>query len=283
MARDLLPMVRQALDGRYVVDREIGRGGAARVFAARNKEGVQVALKVLHPQLAASVAAERFFREIHLIAPLEHPNIARLLDYGEEDWVLYYVMDFVEGPTLKQHLNGVRRAGIGDTLRIAHDVLAALACAHARGVVHRDVKPENVLLSPRGAVLVDFGIARAVSQAGADRLTRSGFAVGTSAYMSPEQIAGSDDIDARSDIYSLGCVLFECLTGRPPYEDPVEDAVLRLHQSAEVPDVLTRRPETPAPLAMAILRSMAKLPAERWATAESMRAVLPELEASSSV
>ncbi len=210
MARDLLPMVRQALSGRYEVDREIGRGGAARVFAARASDGRLVALKVLHPQLAASVAAERFFREIHHLAPLEHPHIARLIDYGEEDWVLYYVMDYVEGPTLKQHLQAVRRAGISDTLRIAHDVLDALACAHDRGIVHRDVKPENILLAPQGAVLVDFGIARAVSQAGADRLTRSGFAVGTSAYMSPEQIAGSDDIDARSDIYSLGCVLFEC-------------------------------------------------------------------------
>ena len=280
MARDLLPMVRQALSGRYEVDREIGRGGAARVFAARASDGRLVALKVLHPQLAASVAAERFFREIHHLAPLEHPHIARLIDYGEEDWVLYYVMDYVEGPTLKQHLQAVRRAGIGDTLRIAHDVLDALACAHDRGIVHRDVKPENILLAPQGAVLVDFGIARAVSQAGADRLTRSGFAVGTSAYMSPEQIAGSDDIDARSDLYSLGCVLFECLAGRPPYEDPFEDAVLRLHRTAPVPSVMERRDDAPPALAEAIHRALAKDPADRWPTANMMRSALPELEPS---
>lgn len=281
MARDLLPMVRQALGDQYVVEHEIGRGGAARVFAARTPDGQRVALKVLHPQLAASVAADRFFREIHLIAPLDHPHIARLIDYGEKDWVLYYVMEYLEGPTLKQHLTSVRRAGISESLGIARNVLDALAHAHARGIVHRDVKPENILLSPRGAVLVDFGIARAVSQAGADRLTRSGFAVGTSAYMSPEQIAGSDDIDARSDIYSLGCVLFECLAGRPPYEDPYEEAVLHLHQTAEVPDVRARRPETPAAFAMAIARAMGKLPVDRWPSAESMRDALPEPEVAS--
>jgi serine/threonine-protein kinase len=274
-------MVRQALGDRYNVEHEIGRGGAARVFSARTPDGRHVALKVLHPQLAASVAADRFFREIHLIAPLDHPNIARLIDYGEEDWVLYYVMDFVEGPTLKQHLASVRRAGISDVLRIAYDLLDALAYAHQRAIVHRDVKPENILLSSRGAVLVDFGIARAVSQAGADRLTRSGFAVGTSAYMSPEQIGGSDDIDARSDLYSLGCVLFEALAGRPPYEDPYEEAVLRLHQTASVPNVTSRRADTPPQLAAAIYRAMAKLPDDRWPSAEAMRAALPEPEAAS--
>lgn len=269
-------MVRQVLGDRYAIDREVGRGGAARVFSARTLAGQRVALKVLHPQLAASVAADRFLREIHLIAPLDHPHIARLIDFGEEGWILYYVMDFVDGPTLKQHLAGVRHCSVGDTLHIAGDVLEALAYAHHRGIIHRDVKPENIVLSPAGAVLVDFGIAKAVSDAGADRLTRSGFAVGTSTYMSPEQVAGSDEIDGRTDLYSLGCVLFECLAGRPPFEDPYEDMVLRMHQTAEIPDVLAARPDAPPAFAMVIARAMAKEPKDRWQSAAEMRAALPE-------
>jgi len=277
MARDLLPLVRQALASRYTVDREIGRGGAARVFSATDGSGRPVALKVLHPQLAASVAADRFLREIKFVSQLDHPRIARLLDYGEGDWIVYYVMDYVPGPTLRAHLDRVRRASVSDTLHIAHDILSALACAHQRSIVHRDVKPENVVLSPSGAVLVDFGIAKAVADAGSDRLTRSGFAVGTSAYMSPEQIGGMDSIDARSDIYSLGCVLYECLAGRPPFDDPFEDLVLTKHQTAEVPDVRDSRPETPAALAESIFRAMAKAREDRWVSAEAMQAALPAL------
>lgn len=274
MARDLLPLVRQVVADRYTVDREIGRGGAARVFSATDGAGRPVALKVLHPQLAASVTADRFLREIQFVRRLDHPNIARLLDSGEGEWIVYYVMDYVPGPTLRVHLDRVRKASISDTLHIAHDLLNALACAHAQHIVHRDVKPENVVLSPAGAVLVDFGIAKAVADAGSDRLTRSGFAVGTSSYMSPEQIAGSEDIDARSDLYSLGCVLYECLAGRPPYDDPFEDLVLTKHRTAEVPDVRVDRPDTPEALALAIHRSMAKVREERWPSAEAMNASL---------
>jgi eukaryotic-like serine/threonine-protein kinase len=277
MARDLLPLVRQALGDRYAVEREIGRGGAARVFAAKDPAGRPVALKVLHPQLAASVTADRFLREIKYVSRLDHPHIARLSDYGEGEWIIYYVMDYVPGPTLRAHLDRARRASISDTLHIAHDLLSALACAHREQIVHRDVKPENIVLSPGGAVLVDFGIAKAVAEAGSDRLTRSGFAVGTSAYMSPEQIAGMEDIDARSDLYSLGCVLFECLAGSPPYDDPYDDLVLTKHQTAEVPDVRTRRKDTPAALALAIHRSLAKAREDRWPTAEAMDAAIPSL------
>jgi serine/threonine-protein kinase len=277
MARDLLPLVRQAVAGRYTVDREIGRGGAARVFSAADMTGKPVALKVLHPQLAASVTADRFLREIQFIRRLDHPNIARLLDSGEGDWIVYYVMEYVPGPTLRAHLDRVRKASISDTLHIATDMLNALACAHRQNIVHRDVKPENVVLSPKGAVLVDFGIAKAVADAGSDRLTRSGFAVGTSAYMSPEQIAGSDDIDARCDLYSLGCVLFETLAGRPPFDDPFDDLILTKHQTAEVPDVRTQRPDTPDPLAEGIYRAMAKAREDRWPSAEAMCASLTVL------
>ena len=277
MARDLLPMVRKALEGRYSVEREVGRGGAARVFLAHDSAGTAVALKVLHPQLAASVTADRFLREIRVVSRLIHPRIARLLDFGEGEWLLWYVMDYVPGPSLKLHLERVRRASVADTLRIAHDLLQALKVAHAEGVIHRDVKPDNIILSPDGAVLVDFGIAKAVAESGSDRLTRSGFAVGTSAYMSPEQITGEAEIDARSDLYSLGCVLFECLAGRPPFDDPYEDLVLTKHQTAEVPSLQELRPEAPIALVEVIHRSLAKQPDDRWASAEEMCAALPSL------
>ncbi len=270
MARDLLPLVRTAVGDRYTVDREIGRGGAARVFSARDQSGRPLALKVLHPQLAASVTADRFLREIEFVRRLDHPNIARLLDSGEGEWIIYYVMDYVPGPTLRSHLDRVRKASISDTIQIAHNLLSALACAHAQNIVHRDVKPENVVLSPAGAILVDFGIAKAVADAGSDRLTRSGFAVGTSAYMSPEQIAGSDDIDPRSDLYSLGCVLYECLAGRPPFDDPFDDLVLTKHRTAEIPDVREVRSDTPDALALGIRRAMAKAREDRWISAEAM-------------
>ncbi|MEO8140729.1 MAG: serine/threonine-protein kinase [Gemmatimonadota bacterium] len=278
MGRDLLPLIRQALHGKYTVEREIGRGGASRVFLALGASGEQLALKVLHPQLAASVTAERFLREIKVISRLSHPRIARMLDWGESDWLLWYIMEFVPGPSLRQHIDRVRKVSISDTIHIAHDLLGALDSAHRVGIVHRDVKPDNIILSPGGAVLLDFGIAKAVSEAGSDRLTRSGFAVGTSAYMSPEQIGGVDGIDARSDLYSLGCVLFECLAGKPPFDDPFEDLVLTKHQTAPVPDVRTRRPDTPTPLAAAITRALQKAPDERWPSPEAMRVALPALQ-----
>jgi eukaryotic-like serine/threonine-protein kinase len=277
MARDLLPMVRQALEGRYSVEREVGRGGAARVFQAVDATGTAVAVKVLHPQLAASVSAERFLREIKFVSRVIHPRIARLLDFGEGEWLLWYVMEFIPGPTLRQHLDRVRRASVGDTIHIARDMLGGLAAAHVEGIVHRDVKPDNIVLSPEGAVLVDFGIAKAVAAAGSDRLTRSGFAVGTSAYMSPEQISGVDSIDARSDLYSLACVLFECLAGHPPFDDPFEDRVLTKHQSEAIPDLQLLRPDAPAALVAVISRALAKLPEERWASAEHMLAAVPAL------
>lgn len=278
MGRDLLPLIRQALRDKYAVEREIGRGAAARVFLAHGVGGEPLALKVLHPQLAASVTAARFLREIKFVSRLAHPGIARLLDWGETNWLLWYVMEFVPGPSLRQHLERTRRVSIPDTIRIAHDLLGALDSAHAMGVVHRDVKPDNVILSPAGTVLVDFGIAKAVSEAGCDRLTGSGFAVGTSAYMSPEQISGLNDIDARSDLYSLGCVLHECLAGKPPFDAPTEDLVLTKHRMAPIPDVRASRPDTPAAMAGAIVRAMAKSRDERWPSAAAMRAALPVLQ-----
>jgi len=279
--KDLLPVVQSALSDRYVVEREIARGGAARIFLARDRSGAAVALKVLHPELAVSLTADRFLREISLLSRIEHPRICRLLDYGERDWLVYFVMTYVEGPTLRQYLDKVRRAAIADTLRGASDVLEALEYAHGLGVVHRDVKPDNIKLSPAGAVLMDFGIAKAVAASavgGAARLTRSGFTVGTSAYMSPEQVAGQQTIDHRTDIYSVGCVIYECLTGAPPYEHVNDRLVLGMHLRSAIPDARKRRADTPPRLAKLVTRALAKNPGDRWQSAAEMGAALREVE-----
>jgi len=270
----MLTLVRQAFDGRYQVESEIGRGGNARIFLARDPEGRQVALKILHPELLVSVAADRFLREIKLASRLSHPHIARLLDSGERDWLVYYVMDFVDGQTLRERLDSSRQLSIAETLRIASDLLDALDHAHRQGIIHRDVKPANVVLSAQGAILLDFGIARAVVASGSDQLTRSGIAVGTSTYMSPEQITAVTDIDHRCDIYSLGCVLYECLAGQAPFVHRNEAVVLQLHLTQPAPDVRTLRSDTPPELATAIAKAMAKTPNERWRSAAEMRETL---------
>ncbi len=276
--RELLPLVQAALGRRYTVEREIAHGGAARIFLARDPAGAAVALKVLRPELVVSLTAERFLREISLLSHIDHPRICRLLDYGELDWLVYYVMTYVEGPTLREALNRVGRATVADTLRGTCEVLDALAYAHGLGVVHRDVKPENIKLSPGGAVLMDFGIAKAVaaSALSRERLTRSGFTLGTSAYMSPEQVAGVKDIDHRSDLYSLGCVIFECLAGAPPFAHTDDRVVLGMHLRAAVPDVRRLRPHVPGKLAGLIKKALAKSPDQRWQTASEMRAALAE-------
>ena len=270
----MLALVRQAFDGRYQVESEIGRGGNARIFLARDPEGRQVALKILHPELLVSVAADRFLREIKLASRLSHPHIARLLDSGERDWLVYYVMDFVGGQTLRERLDSSRQLSIAETLRIASDLLDALDHAHQQGIIHRDVKPANVVLSEQGAILLDFGIARAVVASGSDQLTRSGIAVGTSTYMSPEQITAVTDIDHRCDIYSLGCVLYECLGGQAPFVHRNEAVVLQLHLTQPAPDVRTLRSDTPPELATAIAKAMSKSPNDRWRSAAEMREAL---------
>jgi serine/threonine protein kinase len=270
----MLALVRQAFDGRYQVESEIGRGGNARIFLARDPDGRPVALKILHPELLVSVAADRFLREIKLASQLSHPHIARLLDSGERDWLIYYVMDFVDGQTLRERLDNSRQLSIAETLRIASDLLDALDHAHQQGIIHRDVKPANVVLSAHGAILLDFGIARAVIASGTDQLTRSGIAVGTSTYMSPEQITAVTDIDHRSDVYSMGCVLYECLAGQAPFVHRNEAVVLQLHLTQPAPDVRTLRSDTPPELATAIAKALSKAPNDRWRSAAEMRETL---------
>jgi serine/threonine protein kinase len=266
----MLALVRQAFTGRYEVEREIGRGGNARIFLATDSNGLAVTLKILHPELLVSVAADRFLREIKLCSRLNHPHIARLLDSGEQEWLVYYVMSYAEGLTLRERLDG-GQFSIPDTLRLAADLLDALDHAHSQGIIHRDVKPANVVLSSEGAILLDFGIARAVIASGTDQLTRSGIAVGTSTYMSPEQITALADIDHRSDLYSMGCMLFECLAGQPPFHHRNEAVVLQLHLTQPAPDVRTLRSDTPADLAAGISKALAKAPKDRWRSAAAMR------------
>ena len=270
----MLALVRQAFEGRYEVEREIGKGGNARIFLAREPGGQSVALKILHPELLVSVAADRFLREIKLASQLNHPHIAHLLDSGERDWLVYYVMSYVQGATLREMLSQRVRLTVPDTLRVADDLLDALEHAHSHGILHRDVKPENVVIGPQGAVLLDFGIARAVWASGSDRLTRSGIAVGTSTYMSPEQITALQEIDLRSDLYSLACVLFECLAGQPPFNHRNEAVVLQMHLTQPAPDLRSIRPEVPVELAQSLTRALAKTPEERWQTATAMRDAL---------
>ena len=225
-----------ALGDRYRFERELGRGGMATVYLAEDfKHHRRVAVKVLRPELAASIGAERFLREIETTANLRHPHILPLYDSGDvEDpgdsaggRFLFYVMPFVEGETLRARLDRERQLPIDDALRIAREVSDALSYAHARGIIHRDIKPENILLEGGHAVVADFGIARAVGAAGADSLTGSGITVGTPAYMSPEQASADHDLDGRSDLYALGCVLYEMLAGQPPFTGPTVESIVR--------------------------------------------------------
>ena len=266
----MIAYVRDLLGDRYKVEEEIAAGGAARVFRAKNPAGHTVALKVLRPELMPSLTAQRFLREIEVLKQLDHPLITKLLDYGEADWFLYYVMEWAEGPTLRQYLDQHVQATLELVVRGSAEVLEAVSHAHSKGIVHRDVKPDNIVLTRQGAMLLDFGIARAIAASEAMRVTRSGFTVGTSAYMSPEQAMGSG-VDARSDLYSLGCVMFESLTGKPPFSHPLESQVLQLHQKAPVPRVSGVRTDIPPKLSAVVNRALTKDPAERWQTADEMR------------
>ncbi len=277
MARDLIGRVRQALGDRYTVITSVGRGGNATLFGAYDQQGRKVAIKVLHPELTVSVAADRFLREIRYASQLDHPHIAPLLEFGETDYLLWFVMPFVPGETLRQVMRRERLLPIDLAVRVAADVLEALSHAHERGLAHRDIKPDNIVCSAdTGAILVDFGIARAIATSGEDRVTRSGFVVGTEEYMSPEQAGGSPDIDGRTDIYSLGVVLFESLTGRPPFAAASAAAVLDMQQHAPPPDLRKLRRDVPRALSDAVMKSLAKAREARWQTASEMRrALLP--------
>jgi serine/threonine-protein kinase len=221
-------MLQAALGAQYVLEQELGRGGMATVYRARDvRHERPVAVKVLHPELAAVLGAQRFLAEIHTTAALQHPHILPLFDSGSVGGLLYYVMPYVEGETLRARLARERQLPIDEALRITREVASALDYAHRHGVIHRDVKPENVLLDEEGRTLVaDFGIALAVRHAAGERLTQSGMSLGTPQYMAPEQAVGEKTIDVRADVYALGAVTYEMLAGEPPFTGPNAQAIL---------------------------------------------------------
>jgi TolB-like protein/Flp pilus assembly protein TadD len=283
-----------SLADRYRIERQpdgslslLGRGGTATVYLAHDlRHDRPVALKVVHQELAESVGSERFLREIRIVAKLSHPHILPLFDSGEVRLdrsdgasLLYYVMPYVTGETLRQRLQREGRLPVGTAIRIAREVALALDSAHRHGVIHRDIKPENILFEDDQAVVADFGIATAVESAGTDRLTQSGLAVGTPAYMSPEQAGGSATLDGRSDIYSLGCVLYEMLGGEPPFVGPTPRSVMAAQVVAPPPPLRTRRSEVPESVERVLAKALAKEPGDRFSTAAEFTA---ELEAAGS-
>src|SRR2546422_2520384 len=256
---ELLARLRGALADRYAIDRELGHGGTATVYLAQDlKHGRSVAVKVLRPELAAALGAERFLREIEIAARLSNPHILPLHDSGEAAGFLYYVMPFVQGESLRDRLHREPQLPIDEAVRIAREVATALSHAHSQDVVHRDIKPENILLSGGEAVVADFGIARAIVAAGAEQLTDTGLAVGTPGYMSPEQATGAMQLDGRSDVYSLGCVLYEMLAGHPPFLGTTAQEILARHSLDAVPPLRTIRPELPEAVELAVRKALAK-------------------------
>ncbi len=280
IATDPLVRVTLALGRRYAIERELSSGGLATVYLARDlRHGNAVAVKVLRPELAGALGAELFLREITVSATLNHPLILPLLDSGEADGVLYYVMPYVEGESLRERLTREGPLSIDDALSIAREVADALGFAHAHGVLHRDIKPENILLEAGHAVVADFGVAGAVARAGEAGLVDRLVEVGTPVYKSPEQATGSTDLDGRSDQYSLGCVLYEMLAAVPPFAGSTEESLVQQHRSATVPSVIAMRPAVPAWVATALERSLAKAPADRFESlTEFGKAIAPRAD-----
>jgi len=285
---DVGRLVRDGLGGTYKLEREVGRGGMATVFLAHDiKHDRSVALKVLHPEVAAALGAERFLREIRIAAHLQHPHILTLIDSGEiprkdgrGPGLLYYVMPYVEGETLRARLTRAGKLSPTDVARILLEVLDALTHAHGLGIVHRDIKPENVMLSGRHALVMDFGVAKAASaaavadSASSGTLTALGLAIGTPTYMAPEQAAGLADVDARADLYAVGVMAYELLTGQPPFTGATPQAILAAHLTVSAPPIAELRPDLAAPFAMAVMRCLEKEPAARWQSAEELLAHL---------
>jgi TolB-like protein len=260
----------KGLADRYVIERELGRGGMATVYLARDlRHDRPVALKILHPSLAAVLGPERFLREIRLSAKLQHPHILPLFDSGQTADRLWFTMPYVDGGTLRQRLAREGPLAVPVALELARDVASALEHAHGHGIVHRDVKPENILLHGGEAMLADFGVAQAVGAAAGERLTETGLSIGTPSYMSPEQAVGTRNLDGRSDVYSLGCVLYEMLAGEPPFTGPNAQAIVAKALSQPTPEVTVLR-DVPGAVATLLTRALARSPADRFAGAAEL-------------
>jgi serine/threonine-protein kinase len=263
------------LSGRYTIERELGQGGMAIVFLAQDlRHDRKVALKVLRPEVSAEVGAERFLREIKMAAGLTHPHILPVYDSGEADGLLFYVMPNMEGRSLRERLDGERQLPLEDALRITREVASALDYAHRHQVVHRDIKPENILLHEGAAMVADFGIGKALSGGGS--VTQTGMTLGTPAYMSPEQASGDSDIDGRSDLYSLGCVLYEMLSGEPPFTGPTAQAIIAKRFVSPIPKVRVTR-DVPEAVDEALTRALSRTPVDRFPTAAEFAVALRQL------
>jgi len=268
-----------ALSDRYEVVREVGAGGMATVYLAQDiRHDRPVAIKVLHPELSAVLGAERFLAEIKLTAALQHPHILPLFDSGSAEGLLFYVMPYVEGETLRTRLTREKQLPISDAVALAKQVAGALDYAHRHGVIHRDIKPENILLHDGSALVADFGIALAVQSAGGQRMTQTGLSLGTPNYMSPEQAMGERDITARSDVYALGAITYEMLVGEPPFSGPTAQAIVAKVITDEPRPLLPQRKSIPGPVEAAVLTALQKLPADRFGTAAEFSAALDVLE-----
>jgi serine/threonine-protein kinase len=277
-----LEQLRAALAGRYRVERELGEGGMATVYLAHDlKHDRQVALKVLKPELAAALGAQRFLKEIQVTANLQHPHILPLYDSGSADGALYYVMPLVRGESLRDRLAREKLLPLDETIRIVRQVAGALDFAHRQGIIHRDIKPENILLHDGEALLSDFGIALALTESGGGRLTATGLSIGTVQYMSPEQATGERDLDARSDVYSLGAVTYEMLAGEPPVTGPTPRAMIAKLMTERPTSLRVVRDTVPPSLDDAVMRALAKAPADRFSSAREFADALtaPELPA----
>ena len=272
---DTFDRLKAALADRYAIEQEVGSGGMATVYLARDlKHDRHVAIKVLRPELAAAIGPERFIREIKITAQLNHPHILPLLDSGDAEGFLFYVMPYVEGESLRDRLNRDKQLSIEDSIKIASEVADALSSAHKHDVIHRDIKPENILLEEGHAVVADFGIVRVITAAGAERLTETGLAIGTPAYMSPEQASGEDQLDGRSDIYSLGCVLYEMLAGEPPHTGPSVQAIIARKLSEPVRRLRAVRESIPVAVEELTMKALSRVPADRFDTAAAMAGAL---------
>ena len=269
LAESHFKQLQASLTGRYEVEREIGRGGMATVYLARDlRHARAVALKVLDPELGAILGADRFLSEIRVTANLQHPNLLPLFDSGEADGLLFYVMPFVEGETLRARLDREKQLPVDEAVRLSVAVAGALDYAHRHGVIHRDLKPENILLHDGQPLLADFGIALAVSNAGGQRVTQTGLSLGTPQYMSPEQATGDRAIDARTDIYSLAAVTYEMLTGEPPHSGTTAQAIIARLMTESPRPIASSRRSVPAYVEAAVARGLEKLPADRFQTAK---------------
>src|SRR5260221_5538319 len=267
--------LRGALSHSYTIDRELGRGGMATVYLAQDSKHERlVALKVLHPELAASLGPDRFLREIKTVAKLNHPHILPLHDSGEVDGFLYYVMPYVEGESLRERLDREEFLTVEDVVGLTKGIASALDYAHRQNIVHRDIKPENIMLYEGEAMVMDFGIAKAVSSAASETLTQTGMMVGTPAYVSPEQASGEQNIDGQSDQYSLACVLYEMLSGERPFTGATAQAVLT-KRFTEMPRPLREvRGSIPEHVEKAVTKAMATVPSDRFTTTSAFAQAL---------